>query len=673
MSTHTNDYFSASSGMVSETSSEVSSINSSQRVSFSKASIAAPVPCSDLHSTKSNDASRKLSISRTLTNRLNDIKKAVDDDNLQTEENSADINKILESRFDVADAIRLQHNESVQSKLNIPVTHTTTAGASLSAPSSSASSASSIQNDTTEHKASMDSKLMRNRLYPASTKHSGKDLEAQGITEFEPDEPTVKRVFTNKSTGQLELPPDGGYGWVVTFCVFLTMFSTWGCNASFGVDLAYYLNHDTYPGASKYDYALIAGLTVFLGQLLSPLVMALMRIIGLRTTMLFGDVVMLAAYLLASFTTKLWQLYVTQGFMVGCSISLIFVPATTVLPGWFLKKRAVAMGVSLLGTGAGGVVYGLATNKMLSDFGNTRWCLRIIGISCSISVLVAIALLKERNPTPAIGLRSPRAMFEQLKAMFSLKVITKPFVVLIALWFMFALFAYNMMVFTLSSYAISKGLSSHDASTLTAILNGSQSIGRPLMGLAGDKFGRANVTIVLTTLLTIYMFAFWIPAHTFVQLIFFSILVGSCVGVANVMNTVLIADMVKPEEFLPAWAFVNYCGAPFLLVCEVIAQALTVEKDKSNPYLHAQIFCGCCFIAALILISILREYSIRMKLTERQAMTNEKLKEWKASEYDTDSADEDWGKLKERKTKYDLLLGPGIKKYFLRMVYPMKV
>jgi hypothetical protein len=139
------------------------------------------------------------------------------------------------------------------------------------------------------------------------------------------------------------------------------------------------------------------------------------------------------------------------------------------------------------------------------------------------------------------------------------------------------------------------------------------------------------------------------------------------------MNTVLIADMVKPEEFLPAWAFVNYCGAPFLLVCEVIAQALTVEKDKSNPYLHAQIFCGCCFIAALILISILREYSIRMKLTERQAMTNEKLKEWKASEYDTDSADDDWGKLKERKTKYDLLLGPGIKKYFLRMVYPMKV
>ncbi|CAI4050173.1 hypothetical protein N7582_004849 [Saccharomyces uvarum] len=670
MSSQSNNYVSAHSEVTSEDASEVSSISSSLPASYSKDFTAAPAPISGLQSIKSNDGSRGLSITKTLTSRFHDIRKAVDDDNAQTDEASADVNKLLESRFDVADALRLQHNESLQSDLDGPATHSTTVGASSSAQSLSSSS---VRNDTTKHKTSMDSKLMRNRLGSASTKGSTRDLEAQGISEFEPDQPTVKRVFTNKSTGQLELPPDGGYGWVVTFCVFLTMFSTWGCNASFGVDLAYYLNHDTYPGASKYDYALIAGLTVCLGQILSPLVMALMRIIGLRTTMLFGNAVMLAGYILASFTTKLWQLYLTQGVMIGCSISLIFVPATTVLPGWFLKKRAVAMGLSLLGTGAGGVVYGLATNKMLSDFGDTRWCLRILGISCTLSVLVATALIRERNPTPAVGLKSSRAMVGQLKAMFSLKVITKPFVSLIALWFMFALFAYNLMIFTLSSYAISKGLSSHNASTLTAILNGSQAIGRPLMGLAGDRYGRANVTIILTTLLTVYMFAFWIPAHTFLQLIFFSILVGSCVGVANVMNTVLIADMVKPDEFLPAWAFVNYVGAPFLLVCEVIAQALTVEKDKSNPYLHAQIFCGCCFIAALILISILREYSIKLKLTERQATTNEQLKDWKASEYDSDSANEDWSKLNKRKLKYDLLLGPGIKKYFMRMVYPMKV
>lgn len=329
------------------------------------------------------------------------------------------------------------------------------------------------------------------------------------------------------------------------------------------------------------------------------------------------------------------------------------------------------MGLSLMGTGAGGVVYGLATNKMIADDGNTKLALRVLGIACTVSVLVATALVKQRNPVPSVGFKSWKAIVSQFRLIFDFKVLRNPFVPLVCLWFTLALMGYNLMVFTLSSYAIARGMTPHQGSILTAVLNGAQSIGRPLMGLAGDKFGRANVTITLTALLTIFLFAFWIPAHTFVQLLMFSICVGSCVGVANVMNTVLIADNVAPEQFLAAWSWVNVTDAPFLLVCEVIAQALTVPEAKDNPYLHTQIFAGCCFAAALVLILILREYSVRLKLLERQKVTNLKAEEWKL--YDENGSDEEWGPLNERKIKYDLLLKPGIKQYFLRMAYPMKV
>lgn len=451
------------------------------------------------------------------------------------------------------------------------------------------------------------------------------DLEMASYISEQSDEtltkvPTLKQVFTNKSTGELDLPPDGGYGWVCAFCVFLAMFSTWGCNSGFGVFLGFYLNNDTYPGATKYDYALIAGLTVFFGQGFSPFVMVIMRVIGMKTTMLLGDAILLAGFLLASFTKRIWQLYLTQGVMAGISIAMICVPATVVLPQWFLKKRAVAMGLSLLGTGLGGVVYGLAANKMIQTQGNTRLALRVLAITCAVSVLVSTALVKERIPKKSVGFKSWRLIKEQFKTMFTIDLVKKPFVLLIAVWFSFALLGYIIMVFTMSPYAIARGMSAHDASTLTAILNAAQSVGRPCMGLAGDKFGRTNVTIALTCCLSIFLFGFWIPAYTFVQLIFFSICVGSCVGVANVMNTVLIADMVGPEEFLPAWAFVCYIGSPLCLVAEVIAQALTVPAHRSNPYLHTQIFAGCCFVFALSLALMLREYSVRLKFTrERDA------------------------------------------------------
>lgn len=224
------------------------------------------------------------------------------------------------------------------------------------------------------------------------------------------------------------------------------------------------------------------------------------------------------------------------------------------------------------------------------------------------------------------------------------------------------------MIFTLSPYAVASGLTAQQGSSLTAILNGAQSVGRPLIGYSGDRFGRTNVTVFLTLLLSIFMFGFWIPAGTYSSLIGFSICVGLCVGVANVMNTVLVADIVGPTEFLPCWGYINLVGSPFMLVCEVIAQALTVP-GSGEPYLHTQIFAGCCFTAALFLVLCLREVTVKFRIEERRIANNKRLEE-----YDhTDEDDVDNQLLIERKLKYDYLLGPGIKKYFARMFYPMKV
>ncbi|CAL9727897.1 hypothetical protein MOUN0_B02938 [Monosporozyma unispora] len=637
-----------------------------------------PETGSSLHSIVSHAPS----VARTLTKTITNIWNAVQDDNKQTAEeggmNSEDLNKLLESRFDLGDAFQMHENEEEeegtvpsegqikeiaenkdQEKVPLETQPDLEASPRTSESASSALSEQSLSLSTT-------SSVVRQRTR---------------ITPIEPQSETLEKVFTNKSTGQIELPPDKGYAWVVVFSVFLIMFNTWGCNSAFGVFLSYYLNNGVYKGASKYDYAIIAGLTVFLGQGACPIAILVMRVIGMKPTMLIGSFLLLSGFLLAAFTTRLWELYLTQGVLIGFSIALIFAPATTVLPGWFLKKRAVSMGISLLGTGAGGVTFGLASQKMISDRGNTRWCYIMLAITNTLSVLIAIGLIRERKPLKPTGFHWAKIKFE-MKKLFDWKVIKQPQVPLVCIWFTLALLGYNLMIFTLASYAVARGMTQHQGSSLTAILNGAQSVGRPVMGLLGDKVGRANITIILTSVLTIYIFVFWITAHTYVQLIMFSIMVGSCVGVANVMNTVLIADMVKPQEFLPAWAFVNYAGAPALLCCELIAQALVSEGMK-NPYLHTQLFAGCCFVCALFMILVLREYAVRIKLTNRQEENDKKIlaRQEKLTDIESDitcdeeglTTTESWEVIEHRRDKYNLMLGGGYKKYFMRMTYPMKV
>ncbi|KAL3229724.1 putative transporter ESBP6 [Nakaseomyces bracarensis] len=487
---------------------------------------------------------------------------------------------------------------------------------------------------------------------------------------------TLRRVFTVQEDG-LDLPPDGGYGWVCVLCVFLAMFSTWGCNAGFGIFLGFYFNNDTFPGATKYDYALIAGLTGALGQGMAPFAMILMRLFGIKGAMLIGDALLLSGFLLASYATKIWQLYLTQGVLAGCSIAVASVPATVVLPGWFLKKRAVAVGLSLLGTGVGGVVYGLAVNKLIQTHGDTKLALRVLAITCSVTVFVAAMLVKERNPRKSVGLRSPSLVLQQFQKMFTINLIRRPQILLVAWWFSFSFLGYVVMVFTLSPYAIARGMTPHNASTLTALLNAAQCIGRPSMGLAGDRFGRINITILLTASLVIFLFAFWIPAHTFVQLIIFSLLVGIGVGVANVFNSVLTADLVEPDMFLPAWAFVCYNSSPLGLVGEVIAQALVIEHTSHvNPYIHTQIFAGCCFVAALLLALALREYSVRLRY---QLKLREVIKDIEHLDESLDDKKQyivSLGKLQEleKSKKYcEVVLAKTMWGYFSRMVKPLVI
>ncbi|QEU58174.1 Esbp6 [Kluyveromyces lactis] len=601
---------------------------------------------SEPSSIKTTDTGRSTiisGISRTVTRTLSTIKKAVDDDNLQADNNTDDLNKLLERNFDIDDALRLTETAKRTDSRYTINTNTNTNANAVNAKGS-------------------------DRWFD-QTSDSESEYRSEVPVELAGDDEgqTLNKVFTNKETNTLDLPPEGGYGWVCCLCVTLVMFSTWGCNSAFGVFLAFYLNNSSFAGASKYDYALIAGMTVFFGQGLPPFVLLFMRIFGLKIPMYFGIVIMCLGFVLASYAVSLWQLYLTQGFLSGVGISFIFAPATTVLPGWFLKKRSFAMGLSLIGTGAGGVAYSLAVNKMIENTGNQRFALRILAITCSITCVVATLLLRQRVPMKATGIRDWKAIKQHCNDMFSMHIFRKWTVQLIAVWFMFALFGYTLMIFTLSSYAVANGLTAHQGSSLTAILNGAQSVGRPLIGYTGDKIGRTNITVMLTLLLTIFMFGFWIPADSYSSLIGFSICVGLCIGVANVMNTVLVADIVGPVDFLPAWGYVNLVGSPFMLVAEVIAQALT-EPNSNDPYLHTQIFAGCCFFAALLLILGLREVTVKIKIKERQTINLQRLKD-----YDSTLSEKDNNTLREREIKYDYLLGSGIKSYFTRMFYPMHV
>lgn len=453
---------------------------------------------------------------------------------------------------------------------------------------------------------------------------------------------------------------DGGLkAWLTVIAALMLTTATWGANSSYGVFLQYYINNETFQGATEYDFALIGSLVTFLAQGLAPVSLLFIPFFGVKTTILIGTFIQFIGYLLASFAVNIWQLYLTQGVIIGLSFSLVFNPGTIVVPQWFFKKRALANGIVVAGAGLGGIIFSLSVNKLVSVTGNQKWALRYLALGTSFLTTIAAAMLQVRDfKRQKI---TKKTFFEQFKIMFDMSVAKEFPTLCLGVWFGTAFLAYSMELFSLSDYGTSMGLTAKQGSILTAIFSLGQTIGRPPLGYVADYFGRINFTIFCCLFNSILFYAFWINASSYSSLVAFALISGCTMGVGSIMMQPLAVDNVsKPIKFPASYALVSIIGGTFGLVSEVIALKLR-NKTAKNPYFHSLLFGGACMALAAVIMTSLREWKIRKVLKTRLD----------AIEIDPTSTLDN--KILQRKQTYIALLRPGLKSGLARTLYPIRV
>jgi hypothetical protein len=125
---------------------------------------------------------------------------------------------------------------------------------------------------------------------------------------------------------------------------------------AYGVFLVYYLSKDAFPGATSLAYAFIAGLSVSQSLLLSPLVTTITRLYSTRTTLAIGVILQTTGLVGASFSIKIWHLFLSVGLCFGCGMGFLIVASAGIIPQWFSTRRPLAQGIAAAGVGVGGLI-----------------------------------------------------------------------------------------------------------------------------------------------------------------------------------------------------------------------------------------------------------------------------------------------------------------------------
>lgn len=493
--------------------------------------------------------------------------------------------------------------------------------------------------------------------------HERNDQQSYVGNELAQELELVSNVPTNETEVVSNEPPfDKGYAWVVAVCGTLAIFATWGANAGYGIFLNYYLSNNTFPGASEYDFALVGSLVFFCGLSLSPVAALLYNIFGFRILVTVGIILQTAAYFMASFATQLWQLYLTQGILVGIALVIIFLPTTLVIPTHFHVYLSTAMGIAALGIGLGGLVYSFSIHAVIEKYGSYRWALRMVGISAMVACIISAAFIKPRIKTqlPLKQTLTKKFISENYRIIFNYKIFKMYPMISLCMWYGLAFLGYVLCLFSLAPYATLMGLTTSQGTIITAVANAGQMIGRPCMGLFADKIGRHNFTILVNLTDAILIYAWWINANSFGSLVGFSFMLGLFFGVSSTMGQSLAFDIVEDHKNFPgAWSGLNAMGGGFALVSEVIALKL-VSANSNKPYLHAQIFAGSSFAGGIIFLAINREWLVRRKFTR-----------WRDEDLENKSND-DKITIENRIKRYDRILSKNILGFILRMFYPTR-
>ncbi|KAG1150643.1 hypothetical protein G6F37_000281 [Rhizopus arrhizus] len=247
----------------------------------------------------------------------------------------------------------------------------------------------------------------------------------------------------------------------------------------------------------------------------------LLKILGPRNTLFVSVVIASLGLFSASFSTRVWHLYLTHGVVYGTGISIMFYIALSILPQYFVKHSGIALGITSSGISIGGLIFPFIMEPLNSRFG-ASWCYRILSLICFAVGLLACFLLGIKKGAHA---KTPIKTLA-LKETFDFSVAKNWRYLLWCATNILLEAACNTPAYFLPSYATYIGLSSHQGALILSVGSGSNAIGSIVSGLLADYIGHINVVVLYSVISGLACLFIWTFATTFATLLLFSIVYG---------------------------------------------------------------------------------------------------------------------------------------------------
>ena len=324
---------------------------------------------------------------------------------------------------------------------------------------------------------------------------------------------------------------DSARAWVMVAAAFAALFVVFGVAFSFGAFFGpISAEFETGRAAASVVFSLTSFLFFSLGAISGP---AADRF-GPRPLLLFGAVAFGVGLAATAGAERLWVAYLTYGVGVGVGVGCVYVPIVAAVGGWFVRRRALAVGVAVSGIGLGTLVVSPLAARLIEAHG---WRMVYFGFAAvGSAVLLASALVIAAPPSGSPGasrrtgaaIRTPAYRWLYLANLLLCLVLFVPFV-------------------HLPTFAEDAGVGPTAAAGLVGVVGASSIVGRLVLGGVADGSGPLRAYRI-SFLLIGASFALWWIGDGLPTLAAFAAVLGVGYGGFVALSPVVLAEFFGVER-----------------------------------------------------------------------------------------------------------------------------
>lgn len=317
---------------------------------------------------------------------------------------------------------------------------------------------------------------------------------------------------------------------------------------------------------------------------------------GLMRLMRIAAVLLPSAYFCNSLCTQLWQFYLIAVLQGLCVPFLSFIAFAVIIPKWFEQKRGLAIGLTFMGSGLGGMLFNTLAGEWVVTLGPVRTFQMLAAVVACVLIPLVFFVIRT---TPGDAQKADHAAQPASVPMESVTLKeamhSSTFYMLLA-FVMLIGFTTTVLNHTIVPRLSDLGFDPSYAAKVNALFMGVLCIGKVLLGVINDRIGVKKTNLLAMGGVLLGLVGLYLSRY---QAMHIAVMIGSGLGCAmgSVSYPMLTEYACGKKDYPTVYGVINAMNVLGGAVCPMLTNAI---YDNTGSYDAALIMAAGLLLMAAV-------------------------------------------------------------------------